>query len=218
MTQKMVPYYAERAAEYDHIYDIPPWRHAFKTLQQRVPLFFAGRRIYEVACGTGYWTQYIARHASRVYATDINDTTLAIAHSRSYEQAAVTFQQADAYSPPDVSETFDAGFAGFWLSHVDMGRIHDFLRAFHQRLERGARVLLFDERLSPRRRLPTSRIDAFGNRYEKRQLANSVTLGMSFTAEKIFETIAWVTRRQPGGASRFFIGVSFHQPHADLFG
>ena len=184
MTQEMVRYYAERAAEYDNIYDIPPWRSGIQALQQRVAAFFAGRRVYEVACGTGYWTQYIARHALRVYATDINDPTLAIARSRTYAPAPVTFQQADAYSPPDLSETFDAGFAGFWLSHVDKGRMQDFLSAFHCCLEQGARVFMVDERLSPRRRLPTSRIDAFGNRYEKRQLAN----GAGFEIIKNFYT------------------------------
>jgi SAM-dependent methyltransferase len=184
MTQEMVQYYAERAAEYDKIYDIPPWRNGIRTLQQRVPLFFAGRRVYEVACGTGYWTQYVAQHALRVYATDINEAPLTMARSRTYAHAQVTFQPADAYTAPDVSETFDAGFAGFWFSHVDLGRMHDFFTVFHMHLERGAQVLMFDERLSPRRRLPTSRIDAVGNRYEKRQLAN----GACFEIIKNFYT------------------------------
>jgi demethylmenaquinone methyltransferase/2-methoxy-6-polyprenyl-1,4-benzoquinol methylase len=184
MTQEMVQYYAERAAEYDKIYDIPPWRNGISTLQQRLPAFFAGRRVYEVACGTGYWTQYIAQQARRVYATDINDTPLVLARCRTYGQAQVTFQQADAYTAPAVPETFDAGCAGFWLSHVDLGRMHDFLTAFHMRLERGARVLMFDERLSPRRRLPTSRVDRRGNRYEERQLAN----GARFEIIKNFYT------------------------------
>ena len=46
MTQEMVRYYAERAAEYDHIYTIPPWRNGIRMLQQRVPAFFDGRRVY----------------------------------------------------------------------------------------------------------------------------------------------------------------------------
>jgi hypothetical protein len=43
---------------------------------------------------------------------------------------------------------------------------------------------MFDERLSPRRRLPTSRMDGLGNRYEKRQLAN----GADFEIIKNFYT------------------------------
>ena len=184
MTTEMVTYYAERAAEYDRIYDIPPWRHGVQVLQQRLPSFFAGRRVYEVACGTGYWTQYIAQQAMSVYATDINETTLALARARSYGRARVTFQCADAYSPPDGPEKFEAGCAGFWLSHVDVSRMSDFLTAFHAPLQPNAVVCLFDERLSPRRRLPTSRTDAAGNRYEMRQLTN----GSDFEIIKNFYT------------------------------
>jgi SAM-dependent methyltransferase len=184
MTQEMVQYYAERAAEYDKIYDIPPWRNGIRALQQRVPPFFAGRRVYEVACGTGYWTQYVAQQAVSVYATDINEAPLTIARSRPYARGEVTFRRADAYTASDVSERFDAGFAGFWFSHVDVGRIQDFFTAFHARLERDAPVLMFDERASPRRRLPTSRTDDAGNRYEIRELAN----GSHFEIIKNFYT------------------------------
>ena len=68
--------------------------------------------------------------------------------------------------------TFDAGLAAFWLSHVDLGRMPDFLDAFHARLESGAPVLMFDERHTAGRRLPASRTDAAGNRYEMRRLGN----------------------------------------------
>jgi len=184
MTQEMVQYYAERAAEYDKIYDIPPWHNGIRALQQRVPPFFAGRRVYEVACGTGYWTQYVAQQAVSVYATDINEAPLTMARSRPYARSKVTFRCADAYTAPDVPETFDAGFAGFWLSHVDVSGMHDFFIAFHARLQRGAPVLMFDERLSPRRRLPASRTDDAGNRYEIRELSN----GSHFEIIKNFYT------------------------------
>jgi SAM-dependent methyltransferase len=180
----MVQYYAARAAAYDRIYDIPPWRNGIRMLQHLVRGFFAGRRVYEVACGTGYRTQYAAHDAQSIYATDINDETLAMARARTYGPAQVTFRRTDAYQPPNEPATFNAGLAGFWLSHVDVRRMHDFLTAFHARMEHGATICMFDERLSPRRRLPTSRTDAAGNRYERRELAN----GARFEIIKNFYT------------------------------
>ena len=184
MTQEMAAYYAQRAKEYDKLYELPAWQGGIATLQQRVPAFFAGQRVYEVACGTGYWTQYAAQQAQSVYATDINEETLAIARSRTYERDNVTLMCMDAYGSPDEQHTFDAGFAGFWFSHVDMGRMQDFLAAYHSRLERGSSVLMFDERLTSKRDLPTSRTDAAGNRYEMRTLRN----GSAFEIIKNFYT------------------------------
>jgi demethylmenaquinone methyltransferase/2-methoxy-6-polyprenyl-1,4-benzoquinol methylase len=172
MTQEMVQYYAERAAEYDDIYTIPPWQSSVTALQALIPPFFAGRRVFEVACGTGYWTQYAAQHALSVYAMDINKTTLTLARRRAYGQAEVTFGCHDAYASPPELGRFNAGLAGFWLSHVDMSRLQDFLDDFHAHLEPGSCVLLFDERWTPTRRLPTSRTDVVGNRYEMRQLSS----------------------------------------------
>ena len=78
----------------------------------------------------------------------------------------------DAYASLLELGQFNAGLAGFWLSHVDISRLRDFLDAFHAHLEPRACVLLFDERWTPNRRLPTSRTDAVGNRYEMRQLSS----------------------------------------------
>ena len=44
---------------------------------------FAGAKVFEVACGTGYWTEVLARSAASVFATDINDEVLAVARSMS---------------------------------------------------------------------------------------------------------------------------------------
>jgi SAM-dependent methyltransferase len=172
MTLEMVRYYAERAAEYDQVYERPVWHAEIAALKQRVPGFFAGRRVFEIACGTGYWTEYVAREASRVYATDVNEETLAIARSRAWIRDQVTFQRLDAYTANREGHTFDAGFASFWLSHVDLARMAGFLKAFHSYLEAGAPVLMFDERMSAGRPLATTRTDAAGNRYEMRTLAN----------------------------------------------
>ena len=171
MTREMETYYARRADEYDRVYQAPHWQADLAILHARIPALFAGRRVVEIACGTGYWTQQIARRAASVHAIDLNDETLAIARSRAYGPASVTFEQRDAYAAPSGT-AFDAGLAALWLSHVDLARMDGFLDAFHGYLSRGAPVLMFDERDVPDRRVPTSRQDAAGNRYEPRRLSS----------------------------------------------
>ncbi len=170
MTQEMTAYYARRAAEYERVYTSPRWQDDLAVLRPRVADVFAGRRGFEIACGTGYWTHVAAERARAVHATDVNDDTLALARAKTYA-APVSFERRDAYAPADTPERFDAGLAGLWLSHVDLARMDAFLRAFHSHLEPGAAVLMFDERATEERpNPPPSRVDEAGNRYEMRRL------------------------------------------------
>ena len=169
MTDEMTRYYAERAAEYDRVYSHPAWARDLPRLGERIEALFPGRRVFEVACGTGYWTERLARVAARVHAEDLSAETLALARRRPYAPATVTLARHDAYLPGIGG--FDGGLAALWLSHVDLARMDDFLAAFHSRLERGAVVFMFDERDTPDRRAPASRVDEAGNRYERRRLA-----------------------------------------------
>ena len=165
-------YYERRAAEYDHIYGLPRWQHDLATLRDLVATFAAERHVLELACGTGYWTEQLAHTAVRVCGVDVNGSTLAVARTRSYGPAAVRLVQADVYRPLPLAPRFDAGFAGLWLSHVDRARMPAFLDAFHSALAPGSAVMLFDERETESRAGATARIDAAGNRYEKRRLAD----------------------------------------------
>ena len=173
MTEEMTRYYARRAGEYERVYEIPAWQPGIAELRRRVTTLFAGRRVFEVACGTGYWTERLASVAASVHATDLNEETLALARARPYPRGNATFATRDAYAPADGSARWDAGFAGLWLSHVDAARMDEFLDAFHSHLAHGAAVLAFDERDDPTRTARGTRVDAAtGNRYEARRLEN----------------------------------------------
>jgi len=189
----MFSYYAQRAPEYDRIYDLPLWQDDLRRLEALTSRVFAGRRVFETACGTGYWTRLIAQTADEVYAIDLNETTLAIARSRTYARANVRFEQRDAYVPDHGAPSLDGGLAGFWLSHVDLLRMDTFLAAFHSHLVAGATVLMMDERETDGRRhhAPSSRTDTAGNRYELRRLAN----GEPFEIIKNFYDEAFFRRR-----------------------
>ena len=163
-------YYAARAREYERIYDKPERQADLKRIAQVLPPLFAGRRVLEIACGTGYWTQHIARTAMNVVAIDANRETLAVAAEKVWRQGRVSFDVADAYALPDALGVFDAVFAGFWWSHIPARERPRFFEALHRRLQPGARVLFLDNRYVAGSSTPISHSDDDGNTYQRRTL------------------------------------------------
>jgi SAM-dependent methyltransferase len=173
MTEEMTRYYARRAGEYERVYILPAWQSGIAEVRRRAAGLFAGRRVFEIACGTGYWTERLASVATSVHATDLNEEALALARARPYPLGNVTFAVRDAYARAERPPRCDAGFAGLWLSHVDATRVEEFLDAFHSHLRPRAVVVAFDEADDPTRTARGTRVDdATGNRYEARRLAN----------------------------------------------
>ena len=164
-------YYARRAGEYEKPYAKPERQPELAALKELLPGFLAGQVVLEVACGTGYWTQYIAQTARSILATDINQEVLAIAQGKSYGSCPVRFGQTDAYTLADIEGGFAAGFAGFWWSHIPKSRISQFLQAFHAKLVPGAPVVLLENLFVPGSNSPMApTTDEEGNTYSLRRL------------------------------------------------
>jgi ubiquinone/menaquinone biosynthesis C-methylase UbiE len=164
-------YYAARAQEYDRIYAKPERQADLRAIEAWLPPLFRGARVLEVACGTGYWTQFIAPAASHVTAIDSAPETLQIARSRP-GCAGVDFCTGDAYALPEPPDRFDAAFAGFWYSHVPLVRVRAFLQGLQARLQPGSRVVLLDNRYVAGSSTAISETDADGNTYQARPLAD----------------------------------------------
>ena len=104
-------YYAARASEYDRVYQKPERQSDLRQIEQWLPAVLSGATVLEVACGTGYWTQFIVPVASAVVALDSSPETLRIAHER-VVASNVRFQVGDAYALAQVGRSFSAAFAG----------------------------------------------------------------------------------------------------------
>lgn len=170
----MQSYYAARAPEYDRIYQKPERQTDLKLLMRWLPPIFAGSRLLEVACGTGFWTQFVAPVASEVVAIDASAETMAVAKGRVLE-GKVKFLVGDAYRLPEDQGKFSAAFAGFWFSHVPKSRQREFLAGLGRMLNPGATVLLLDNLYVAGSSLPISEQDADGNTYQTRQLDDGST-------------------------------------------
>jgi ubiquinone/menaquinone biosynthesis C-methylase UbiE len=165
-------YYARRAAEYEAIYAKPERQADLARLRTDLADAFRGRSVIEIACGTGYWTPYVARHAARVDAFDINEETIAIARTKAVDPQRVQFGLADAYAPPASGPRYDAVFAGFWWSHVAKRDLPRFLQGLHRVLAPGARVVFIDNRYVAGSSTPISRTDPDGDTWQTRALAD----------------------------------------------
>ncbi len=164
-------YYAARAQEYEKVYAKPERQADLRTLHTVVPGYLRGRRVLEIACGTGYWTRRIVPSATCVIACDLVTEVLAVAMASQPLTASVTFCVGDAFQLDSVQgDNLDAGFAGFWWSHVLRQDIHRFLTGLHHRLPRGSRVLFVDNRYVAGSNWPVTRSDIAGNTYQHRQL------------------------------------------------
>ena len=168
----MKQYYAQRAAEYERIYAIPERQPDLQRLREALSDFGAGRRLLEIACGTGYWTEAVAAVARTVVATDAVEEVLAVARGKGVPPERVTFVCADAFDLEVLAGDFDAAFSGFWWSHVSRARLAEFLAKLHRRLGAGTGVLFFDNRFVAGSSTPISRADEVGNTYQERVLAD----------------------------------------------
>jgi demethylmenaquinone methyltransferase/2-methoxy-6-polyprenyl-1,4-benzoquinol methylase len=168
----MHDYYAARASEYDKIYQKPERQSDLREIETWLSHAFERRNVLEVACGTGYWTQFIAQGASCMLAVDAAAETIEVAKAR-VPREKVTFHIGDAYELPKTEPVPDAGFAGFWYSHVPRSRTREFLVGFNASIQPGSKVILIDNQFVAGSSTPISETDAEGNTYQTRQLVDA---------------------------------------------
>jgi len=139
-------YYDDTALDYDKMYARrdSAWRRELEALADAMTIAMADRRVLEIACGTGFWTEIVAKVARHIVAVDSSEKMLAVARKRKPRSDNVEYFHGDAYALSAVAGIFDAGLANFWFSHVPKSRIDEFLKGLHSRLEKPAVVFMSD--------------------------------------------------------------------------
>lgn len=166
----MKGYYALRAGEYEDIYKKPERQADLRLLEDILSSAFAGMDVMEIACGTGYWTQFIAKSARAVYSMDLNPEVLELARRKDYGSCPVIFAVADAFQLGEILLRYDAAFCGFWWSHIPVEKLSALLSGLNGRLPPESRVVMVDNRFVQGSNTPIARSDKRGNTYQLRWL------------------------------------------------
>lgn len=151
---EMQDYYSERAEEYDEWYDRKNFYDKGKELNEiwfkELELLatkvgeIQGRKILELASGTGMWTQHLIKN-NKVTPTDYSKEML----DKLHERCGVKGKVIDNYHI-ELEETkeFDLCFFSFWLSHVPPEKEHSFFTELKRVLNKGCELYIVDSFLN----------------------------------------------------------------------
>jgi SAM-dependent methyltransferase len=91
-----------------------------KAISRYLPSGAKGKKLLEVGCGTGHWSQFFSGYGFEVTGVDISERMINIAKSKNIPHAL--FRLADGHSLPFADETFDVTAAITTLEFVRNAR------------------------------------------------------------------------------------------------
>lgn len=201
MNQDLVSYYSERAKEYEKVYQNPAEQNDLQTAEKIFQDIFADKIVLEIACGTGYWTERIAKTVTSIFATDINESVIEIAKARHREN--ITFAVADMFEI-SMDEKFDAVFGGFIWSHILLQNLNKFLEKAKSFLKPNGMIVFIDGNAVAGTNHDLKNItktDEHGNTFQTRKLEN----GTSHLVLKNFPTEDFLRKK----LSQIAVNVEF---------
>jgi len=151
-------FYVARAPEYDEWWqrsgrydrgddDRLVWQEQVGAVEEALDAFGATGDVLELAGGTGWWTERLARTAARLTVVDASSETLALNRER-VGRADVEYVVADLFHW-QPARRYDVVFFSFWLSHVPRERFSTFWRLVRACLAPNGRAFLIDNRDGP---------------------------------------------------------------------
>jgi ubiquinone/menaquinone biosynthesis C-methylase UbiE len=174
MNTDLVSYYKDRAKEYEKIYAKPERQEDLKTATSLLQEIFAEKQVLEIACGTGFWTEKIAKTATSILATDINETVIDVARKKDFSEKQVSFELADIYNFP-IQDKFESLFGGFIWSHILLQDLDKFLSTINSLVSPGATVVFMDNNYVEGSNHIITKMDEFGNSFQTRKLEDQTT-------------------------------------------
>jgi len=193
LNKDLTAYYSSRAKEYEEIYSKPERQEDLKKIAEILQEFFKGKNLLEIACGTGYWTERIAETARSIIASDISESVLEVAKSKSYPNNNVSFRKQDLFSfKPE--KKFDNLFGGFIWSHIKLQELDDFILQVNSHVKNNGSIVFIDSNFIEGSNLPVTYEDESGNTYQTRKLKDDSTHlvlknfpSEKFVYEKLYE-------------------------------
>lgn len=151
-------YYRARAPEYDDWWqrrgrydrgadENAEWQRQVGVVAEALGSFGAHGSVLELAGGTGWWTERLARTADHLTVVDASPEVLEINRQR-VGRADVEYVSADIFHWRP-RRSYDVVFFSFWLSHVPRRRFSGFWDLVRRCLDPHGRVFLVDNRTDP---------------------------------------------------------------------
>lgn len=220
LLDEQADYYRARAGEYDDWwqrvgrYDrgaeaTARWNEEVAEVDAALARASLAGDVLELACGTGWWTERLARTARRLTCIDASTETIELNRTRlrGAGLALPEYRVADLFAwTPD--QTYDAVFFSFWLSHVPLDRFASFWAAVAAALKPGGRAFLIDSLPEPTSSARDHRPPGTDGVQERR-----LDDGRTFRVVKLFhrpdelarrlEPLGW--RADLDGTSRYFV-------------
>jgi 2-polyprenyl-3-methyl-5-hydroxy-6-metoxy-1,4-benzoquinol methylase len=98
--------------------------------------------VLELACGTGIWTQELAKLGKQVTAIDASQEMIEI-NQRKINAYNVEYRQLDLFAwQPD--KQYELVFFSFWLSHIPPAKVDEFLSKVYNSVLPGGKVMIID--------------------------------------------------------------------------
>lgn len=151
LIEEMNRYYEKRAAFADELMEYTSNAAMEVRLQPIVDIvgrIVADKHVLEIACGTGNWTQVLAKRAKSVVALDQSTTALKIAERKMANLDNVKLMLADAYRLDGVVEGFSVLFASDFWSHIPYAAIPHFSQTLRTKLSHGVQLAFLDMALN----------------------------------------------------------------------
>ena len=185
MNTDLIGYYHDRAKEYDKVYLNPAEQTDLQTATQLFQTLFYQKMVLEIACGTAYWTDRIAKTAAAVDAIDANKQMIEIAKGK-IGADNVVFHVADMYA--FVPEKKYSGlFGGFIWSHIPLQDLEQFIDTLQNWLMPDSILVFIDSNYVENTyhdKKNIAQTDEYGNTYQMRMLES----GESYLVLKNFPT------------------------------
>lgn len=176
MNTDLISYYHDRAKEYDKVYLNPAEQTDLQTATQLFQTLFCQKTVLEIACGTGYWTDRIAKTAAAVHAIDANKQMIEIAKGR-INADNVVFHVADMYALMPEKK-YDGLFGGFIWSHIPLQDLDRFVDTLQNWLMPGSILVFIDSNYVENTyhdKKNIAQTDEYGNTYQMRTLESGAS-------------------------------------------
>jgi len=121
MADEQAEFWSSVAEKYDRVVDLQIGGNTRSMLRERVAREGHLGRVVEFGCGTGFYTEALARKADTLLATDISSCMLGLA-KRNVKLTNVTFQTEDCQHASLPDGTFDAAFISLVIHFTEPGR------------------------------------------------------------------------------------------------